>query len=50
MSLIPVLALLAFALAAGAYHLDQPVLAVLFALVGIALFAPLVVDYIRASF
>jgi hypothetical protein len=46
----PVLALVAFALAAVAYRADQPVIAVLFVVVALALFWPLAADYVRASF
>ncbi len=48
--LAPVLALVAFALAAVAYRAGQQVIALLFVVVGLALFWPLVAEYVRASF
>ena len=46
----PVLALVAFALAAVAYRAGETVIALLFVVVGLVLFWPLAAEYVRASF
>ena len=46
----PVVAIVAFVLAAAAWREEQTVLAILLALVGLLFFAPPFIEYVRAAF